>query len=179
MPKWYEHICTESVSPILLLHVTVYCRGQPCWKLREAISTWGSFSWSIVYCCSLGFKLNSCMILLGFKMSYPESAEDTVQINILAPRYSLWDHDHLIFYCWEVGLKYPLFLWPELVVITTLYQALMVNVLMILSTYCMLFHHNWSFYVSAQSFKEFSQLLNMVEEERRRLVRCFYYFFIF
>ncbi|CAG12801.1 unnamed protein product [Tetraodon nigroviridis] len=30
-----------------------------------------------------------------------------------------------------------------------------------------------------QSFKEFSQLLNMVEEERRRLVRCFFYLFIF
>lgn len=110
MPKWNEHICTESVSPILPLHVTVYCRGQPCWKLRQAISTRGSFSWSIVYCCSCGFKLNSCMILLGFKMSYPESAEDTVQINILAPRCSLWDHEHLIFYCWEVGLKYSLFL---------------------------------------------------------------------
>lgn len=109
MPKWNEHICTESLSPILLLHVTVYCRGQPCWKLREAISTWGSFSWSIVYCCTLGFKLNSCMILLGFKMSYPESAEDTVQINILAPHCSLWDREHLIFYCWDVGLKYPLF----------------------------------------------------------------------
>lgn len=32
--------------------------------------------------------------------------------------------------------------------------------------------------VSAQSFKEFSQLLNMVEEERRRLVRCFLFVFV-
>lgn len=32
--------------------------------------------------------------------------------------------------------------------------------------------------VSAQSFKEFSQLLNMVEEERRRLVRCFFFLFL-
>ena len=31
-------------------------------------------------------------------------------------------------------------------------------------------------FVSAQSFKEFSQLLNTVEEERRRLVRVAFYF---
>lgn len=50
------------------------------------------------------------MILLGFKMSCTESAEDTVQINILAPHYSLWDQEHLIFYYWDGGVKYPFFI---------------------------------------------------------------------
>lgn len=53
----------------------------------------------------------------------------------------------------------------------------MVNMFMSLLTYYMLIHQNWLFCVSAQSFKEFSQLLNMVEEERRRLVRCFFCFY--
>lgn len=166
---------TESVSPILLLHVTVYCRGRPCWKLREAISTQGSFSWSIVYCCSRGFKLNSCMILLGFKLNWPENSDATVQINILAPHYSLWDQEHLIFYYWDSKLKYP-FLWPECAVITTVYGECV-------HKFTDLLYANSSellfLCVSAQSFKEFSQLLNMVEEERRRLVRFFFFFFYF
>lgn len=60
------------------------------------------------------------MILLGFKMNWPESSEATVQINILAPHYSLWDQEHLIFYYWDSELKLP-FLWPEYAVITTVY----------------------------------------------------------
>lgn len=52
----------------------------------------------------------------------------------------------------------------------------MVNMFMSFLTYHMLIHQNWRVCVSAQSFKEFSQLLNMVEEERRRLVRCFFGF---
>lgn len=110
MPKCYERICTESVSPMLPWHATVYSRGQLCCKLRKAISIWCSFSWTIVYCCSLAFKLNSCMILLGFKMSCPESSEATVQINILAPHYSLWDQEHLIFYYSDGGPKCPFFI---------------------------------------------------------------------
>lgn len=49
------------------------------------------------------------MILLRFKMNYPESSEATVQINILAPHYGLWDQEHLIFYDWDSGRNYPFF----------------------------------------------------------------------
>lgn len=114
------------------------------------------------------------MILLGFKMNWPESSEATVQINILAPHYSLWDQEHLIFYYWDSGLKYP-FLWPECAVITTVYGEYV-------HEFTDLSYANSSepmfLCVSAQSFKEFSQLLNMVEEERRRLVRCFFFIII-
>lgn len=134
---------TESICPILLLHVTVYCKGQPCWKLREAISTRASFSWGGVYSCSRGFKLNSCMILLGFKMNWPESSEATVQINILAPHYSLWDQEHLIFYYWDSGLKYPFFMtW-----MCSYNNSLWENMFMSLLTYYMLIHQNWCFSV--------------------------------
>lgn len=53
----------------------------------------------------------------------------------------------------------------------------MVNMFMSFLNYSMLIYQNWRLCVSAQSFKEFSQLLNMVEEERRRLVRCFLFFY--
>lgn len=152
MPKRYERVCADqTVSSILLLHVTVYCRGWPCWRFREAISKRGSFSWNIVYCCSCGFKLNSCMILLGFKMNWPESSEATLQINILAPHYSLWDQEHLIFYYWDSGLK-CLFLWPECAVITTC----MVNMFMSLLNFYMLIHHNWCFSVFQPSHSKSS-----------------------
>lgn len=79
--RWCEHIFTPSLSFTLGQYIVKPCREMKAKRSEQ----WNPFNWGIVSYCwvRLGFKLDSCMLVLDSEMHCTEESEARKQINIL------------------------------------------------------------------------------------------------